>query len=151
MTKLLIGLVRTENEAILMLNQLLQAGVDSDSLGVVAKEEINLELISEKAGLPKPLKGAGTDGAFGAFKGVLAALGKRKDHTMSAGKAVRRLAGNEIGEETDDFVLTLTEAGITEKDANYYEQWLMQQHLLVIVETSEDEIARVAPIIMKRD
>ncbi|MFS0871590.1 hypothetical protein [Paenibacillus xylanilyticus] len=147
MTQLLVGLVRTENEAIVMLNKLREAGMEAEAMGVVAKEHLDLDLISEKAGLAKPLKGAGTDGAFGVFKGVLAALGKRMDQTISAGKVVRRLAGNEIGGETDDLVLTLAEAGVAEEDAQYYEQWLLQDHLLVVVECGEDDAARIAPIV----
>ncbi|SLJ92903.1 MULTISPECIES: general stress protein [unclassified Paenibacillus] len=148
MTQLLIGLVRTENEAIIMLNKLKEEGIADKYLGAVAKEQVNLEVVSEKTGLPMPLKGAGTDGALGVLKGVLAGLGKRMDQTMSIGKAVRKLAGNEIGNETDDLVLTLTEAGVSEEDANYYEDWLVQGHILVVVECSEEEAARIAPILL---
>lgn len=148
MTQLIIGLARTENEAIIMLNKAKEEGIKDKYLGAVAKEQLNLELVSEKTGLPKPLKGAGTDGAFGALKGILAGLGKRMDQTMSIGNAVRRLAGNEIGSETDDLVLTLTEAGISEEDARYYEDWLLKDHILVIVECSEEEAARVRPILL---
>ncbi|WP_440110982.1 hypothetical protein [Paenibacillus sp. QZ-Y1] len=148
MTQLLIGLARTENEAILMLNKLKKEGIEDKYLGAVAKEQLDLEVVSEKTGLPMPLKGAGTDGAFGALKGILAGLGKRMDQTMSIGKAVRRLAGNEIGSETDDLILTLTEAGISEEDARYYEEWLLQDHILVIVECSDEEAARIKPILL---
>ncbi|OAX47412.1 general stress protein [Paenibacillus sp. AD87] len=148
MTQLLIGLVRTENEAIIMLNKLKEEGIADKYLGAVAKEQVNLEVVSEKTGLPMPLKGAGTDGALGVLKGVLAGLGKRMDQTMSIGKAVRKLAGNEIGNETDDLVLTLTEAGVSEEDANYYEDWLVQGHILVVVECSEEEADRIAPILL---
>lgn len=148
MTQLLIGLVRTEHEAIIMLNKLKEEGIADKYLGAVAKEQVNLEMVSEKTGLPLPLKGAGTDGALGVLKGVLAGLGKRMDQTMSIGKAVRKLAGNEIGSETDDLVLTLTEAGVSEEDANYYEDWLVQGHILVVVECSEEEVARIAPILL---
>ncbi|PIH56878.1 hypothetical protein CS562_24815 [Paenibacillus sp. LK1] len=148
MTQLLIGLVRTEHEAIIMLNKLKEEGIADKYLGAVAKEQVNLEMVSEKTGLPLPLKGAGTDGALGVLKGVLAGLGKRMDQTMSIGKAVRKLAGNEIGSETDDLVLTLTEAGVSEEDANYYEDWLVQGHILVVVECSEEEAARIAPILL---
>ncbi|MEW4427052.1 MULTISPECIES: general stress protein [Paenibacillus] len=151
MTQLLVGLVQTENEAIIMLNKLREAGLEAEAMGVVAKEHLDLDLISEKAGLDKPLKGAGTDGAFGVFKGVLAALGKRMDQTISAGKAVRRLAGNEIGGETDDLVLTLAEAGIAEEDAQYYEQWLLQDYFLIVVECSEEDAAHIAPIVKGED
>ncbi|QOS80192.1 general stress protein [Paenibacillus sp. JNUCC31] len=148
MTQLLIGLARTENEAIILLNKLKEEGIANKYLGAVAKEQVNLEVVSEKTGLPMPLKGAGTDGALGALKGVLAGLGKRMDQTMSIGKAVRKLAGNEIGSETDDLVLTLTEAGVSEKDANYYEEWLVQGHILVVVECSDEEADRIAPILL---
>ncbi|WP_433921542.1 hypothetical protein [Paenibacillus taichungensis] len=148
MTQLLIGLVRTEHEAIIMLNKLKEEGIADKYLGAVAKEQVNLEMVSEKTGLPLPLKGAGTDGALGVLKGVLASLGKRMDQTMAIGKAVRKLAGNEIGSETDDLVLTLTEAGVSEEDANYYEDWLVQGHILVVVECSEEEAARIAPILL---
>lgn len=148
MTKLFVGLAGSEHEAIIMLNALKKEGIEDQYLGAVAKEQLNLEMISEKTGLPKPLKGAGTDGAFGALKGILAGLGKRMDQTASIGKAVRRLAGNEIGSETDDLVLTLTEAGIPEEDARHYEDWLLQGHILVFVECSEEQVERVKPILL---
>ncbi|MGC5773707.1 general stress protein [Paenibacillus pabuli] len=148
MTQLLIGLARTENEAIILLNKLKEEGVADKYLGVVAKEQVDLERVSEKTGLPMPLKGAGTDGALGALKGVLAGLGKRMDQTMTIGKAVRKLAGNEIGSETDDLVLTLTEAGVSEEDANYYEDWLVKGHILVVVECGDEEADRIAPILL---
>lgn len=148
MTKLFVGLARTEHEAIILINNLKKEGIKDQYLGAVAKEQLDLELISEKTGLPKPLKGAGTDGAFGAMKGILAGLGRRMDQTASIGKAVRRLAGNEIGNETDDLVLTLTEAGIPEKDARHYEDWLLQGHILVFVECSDEQAERVKQIML---
>ncbi|MBY0204416.1 general stress protein [Paenibacillus cucumis (ex Kampfer et al. 2016)] len=148
MTKLFVGLARSEHEAIIMLNALKKEGIQDQYLGAVGKEQLDLEMISEKTGLPKPLKGAGTDGAFGALKGILAGLGKRMVQTASIGKAVRRLAGNEIGSETDDLVLTLTEAGIPEVDARYYEDWLLQGHMLIFVECSEEQVERVKPILL---
>ncbi|WP_145331979.1 general stress protein [Paenibacillus xylanexedens] len=148
MTKLFVGLARSEHEAIIMLNSLKKEGIQDQYMGAVAKEQLDLEMISEKTGLPKPLKGAGTDGAFGALKGILAGLGKRMDQTASIGKAVRRLAGNEIGSETDDLVLTLTEAGIPQEDARQYEDWLLQGHILVFVECNEEQIEIVKPILL---
>ncbi|MEK3824462.1 MULTISPECIES: general stress protein [Paenibacillus] len=148
MTKLFVGLAHSEHEAIIMLNALKKEGIQDQYLGAVGKEQLDLEMISERTGLPKPLKGAGTDGAFGALKGILAGLGKRMDQTASIGKAVRRLAGNEIGSETDDLVLTLTEAGIPEVDARHYEDWLLQGHMLIFVECSEEQVERVKPILL---
>lgn len=54
MTQLIIGLARTENEAIIMLNKVKEEGIKDKYLGAVAKEQLNLELVSEKTGLPKP-------------------------------------------------------------------------------------------------
>ncbi|MCK6075545.1 general stress protein [Paenibacillus silvae] len=147
MTKLLVGLAHTEQEAIILLNNLRREGIEEKHLGAVAKEQLDLEMISEQTGLPKPLKGAGTDGAFGALKGILAGLGKRMHQTASIGTAVRRLAGNEIGSETDDLVLTLTDAGITEEDARYYEEWLLQGHILIFVECREEQAEHVKTIL----
>lgn len=148
MTKLFVGLARTEHEAIILINNLKKEGVKDQYLGAVAKEQLDLELISEKTGLPKPLKSAGTDGAFGAMKGILAGLGRRMDQTASIGEAVRRLAGNEIGSETDDLILTLTEVGVSEEDAKYYEDWLLQGHILVFVECKDEQAERVKQILL---
>ncbi|MFE6077183.1 hypothetical protein ACFVQB_22210 [Paenibacillus sp. NPDC057886] len=46
MTQLLIGLVRTEHEAIIMLNKLKEEGIADKYLGAVAKEQVNLEVVS---------------------------------------------------------------------------------------------------------
>lgn len=147
MTQLLFGMASTENEAILMLNRLKLAGIAKDRLAVVAKEQLDLERVSEQTELPKPLKGGGTDGAFGALKGVLAALDERKDQIQTAGQAVRRLAGNQIGEGTDDLVLTLTEAGISETKAQMYETFLLEGGLIVVVECDDSELDEVIPIL----
>ncbi|PYE45692.1 general stress protein [Paenibacillus barcinonensis] len=148
MTKLLVGLAHTEQEAIILLNNLGREGIEEKHMGAVAKEHLDLEMISEQTGLPKPLKGSGTDGALGALKGILAGLGKRMHQTAAIGTVVRRLAGNEIGTETDDLILTLTEAGITEEDACYYEDWLLQGHILIFVECSEEQAERVKRILL---
>lgn len=147
MTQLLIGMASTENEAILMLNRLKLVGIAKDRLGVVAKEQLDLERVSEQTELPKPLKGGGTDGAFGALKGVLAALDKRKDQIQTVGQAVRRLAGNQIGEGTDDLVLMLTEAGISGTKAQMYETFLLDGGLIVVVECDDSELDEVIPIL----
>lgn len=147
MTQLLIGMASTENEAILMLNRLKLVGIAKDRLGVVAKEQLDLERVSEQTELPKPLKGGGTDGAFGALKGVLAALDERKDQIQTVGQAVRRLAGNQIGEGTDDLVLMLTEAGISETKAQMYETFLIDGGLIVVVECDDSELDEVIPIL----
>lgn len=52
MTKLFVGLARTEHEAIIMLNALKKEGIKDKHLGAVAKEQLDLDMISEKTGRP---------------------------------------------------------------------------------------------------
>lgn len=57
MTQLIIGLARTENEAILMLNQVKEEGIKDKYLGAVAKEQLNLEPGERKDGAAQTFEG----------------------------------------------------------------------------------------------
>lgn len=149
MTKLIIGLFTTQQDASMAVEDLKMEGLNQKrDISVLSKDIRDLDLLSKDSGMNKPEAGDGNSGIFGYVKGLVSQLDVIPEEIAASGPAARKFAGTAIGPETDDLVVGLIGSGIPEEDAQKYEDYLQKGHMLMLIICEPEQVHKVNEILL---
>ncbi|OCT15034.1 low temperature-induced protein [Paenibacillus pectinilyticus] len=145
MSKHIIGIFNTEEEAIRVINQLKAEGFHSEELSVIGRNREDLDHI-EVATATKAEEGlatgAATGGVLGGVTGLLVSIGALAipglGPIIAAGPIVAILTGAAVGASAGGLVGGLVGLGIPEKEAMYYDEYVQNGKVLVLVDSGVD-------------
>ncbi|MDR6555098.1 general stress protein [Paenibacillus qinlingensis] len=140
MSKHIIGVFNTEEEAIRVINQLKADGFHSDELSVVGRNSDDLdhlEVASASKAEEGLATGAATGGALGVVTGLLLSIGALAipgvGPIIAAGPIVAILTGAAVGASAGGLIGGLVGLGIPEEEAIYYDEYVRNGKVLVLV------------------
>ncbi|MGO4499614.1 general stress protein [Paenibacillus sp. 2RAB27] len=141
MSKHIIGVFNTEEEAIRVINQLKAEGYRSEELSVVGRNRGDLDHIEEATATKAEeglATGAATGGVLGGVTGLLVSIGALAipglGPILVAGPIVATLTGAAVGAGAGGLVGGLIGLGIPEKDAMLYDEYVQNGKVLVLVD-----------------
>ncbi|CAN7728817.1 general stress protein [Paenibacillus sp. LjRoot56] len=150
MSKHIIGVFNTEEEAIRVINQLKAEGYHSEELSVVGRNPGDLDHIEEATATKAEeglATGAATGGVLGGVTGLLVSIGALAipglGPILVAGPIVATLTGAAVGASAGGLVGGLIGLGIPEKDAMLYDEYVQNGKVLVLVD-DDAELANQA-------
>lgn len=147
MNRLIFAVYRTRQDTALAINDLLKSDFRKQDISVMGKDKEALSIICKDTGLREPVSGKGNTGLFGEIKDLTASLMVRNQIIWATGSAAAKLAGAEIGTDTDGLVVSLLGLGVPNQDAEQYEELLKTEHIIVIVECSRQQSKQAQDIL----
>lgn len=177
MTKTIVRLFDSREDAMDAVRELERLGVDRDDVSVVANNRerwFDKEHGGERSFAPTErkdtdqdgrddraegaAKGATTGGAIGAGAGLLAGLGMLAIPGLGpvvaagwlASTAVGALAGAAVGGATGGLIGALTKEGVSEEDAHVYAEGVRRGGVLLSVRAPDDRAAEVESLLDRR-
>ncbi|MFH5185792.1 general stress protein [Paenibacillus sp. TAB 01] len=142
----IIGVFQTEGEAIQAVDALKKQGYRSDEISIVAKNKDDVAAIEKETGTKAPeglAAGAATGGILGGTAGLLAGLGLLAipgiGPILAAGPIAATLTGLAVGAGAGGIVGGLVGLGIPEDEANRYNDYVNNGHILVMVDAQADK------------
>ncbi|KRE92151.1 low temperature-induced protein [Paenibacillus sp. Soil766] len=145
MSKHIIGVFNTEEEAIRVINQLKAAGFNSEELSVVGRNHDDLdhvEVATESKAGEGLATGAATGGVLGGVTGLLVSIGALAipgvGPIIAAGPIVAILTGAAVGASAGGLVGGLVGLGIPEEEAIQYHEYVQNGKVLVLVNSDAD-------------
>lgn len=154
--KNVVGIYRTEIEAVSAINRLLEIGYADNEISVLAKEPERFDTIESltdiQAQSPKAVArgagaGAATGGVLGGIGGLLLGLGTLAipgvGPFLAAGPIAAALGGIAAGGAVGGVVGALAGLGVDKAEAKDYAQALERGELLVLVKADNDRYDRV--------
>lgn len=151
MAKLVAAITQTKQDAAMAIEDLKRAGVKKGRISVVSRTEEELGMISRDTGLPKPKRGDGNHALFHPLLEVAAILEEKPANVAVIGPASYLLAGAEIGQGSDDFVVGLTGAGIPLEDAREMERSLLNGGFVLFIECEEGQSEFIERLLAARE
>lgn len=162
MPKTLIGGVyENEDKALNAIQSLKELGFDTREISVFAKDKDTVDDIEDRTDVNAESDsdgrgknagkgfgiGAGTGGVLGGIGGLIAEIGLLTIPGIgvlaAAGPLATTLSGAAIGATGGGIVGALTGAGIPEKDAKQYEEYLKGGNILILAEVDEEQRERI--------
>ncbi|MGE7610837.1 general stress protein [Paenibacillus sp. NPDC101420] len=141
MTKKIVGIFDTEQEATRAIEGLHNQGFSNDEISVITRDRDELRHISDDTGTKAPegvATGAATGGVLGGVTGLLAGIGALAipgiGPILAAGPIVATLTGVAVGAGAGGLVGGLIGLGIPEDEAKEYEGYVDSGKILVLVE-----------------
>ncbi|MEK4295226.1 general stress protein [Paenibacillus sp. FSL R5-0914] len=141
MTKKIVGIFDTEQEATRAIEGLHNQGFSNDEISVITRDRDELRHISDDTGTKAPegvATGAATGGVLGGVTGLLAGIGALAipgiGPILAAGPIVATLTGVAVGAGAGGLVGGLIGLGIPEDEAKEYEGYVESGKILVLVE-----------------
>lgn len=141
MTKKIVGIFDTEQEATRAIEGLQSQGFHNDDISVVTRDRDELNSISEDTGTMAPegvATGAATGGVVGGVAGLLAGIGALAipgiGPILAAGPIAATLTGAAVGAGAGGLVGGLIGLGIPEDEAKEYEGYVDSGKILVLVD-----------------
>ncbi|MEK5254428.1 general stress protein [Paenibacillus sp. FSL F4-0125] len=141
MTKKIVGIFDTEQEATRAIEGLQNQGFSNDEISVITRDRDELRHISDDTGTMAPegvATGAATGGVLGGVTGLLAGIGALAipgiGPILAAGPIVATLTGVAVGAGAGGLVGGLIGLGIPEDEAKEYEGYVESGKILVLVE-----------------
>ncbi|MNO62657.1 Heat induced stress protein YflT [compost metagenome] len=141
MTKKIVGIFDTEQEATRAIEGLHNQGFSNDEISVITRDRDELRHISDDTGTKAPegvATGAATGGVLGGVTGLLAGIGALAipgiGPILAAGPIVATLTGVAVGAGAGGLVGGLIGLGIPEDEAKEYEEYVESGKILVLVE-----------------
>ncbi|MDH6427061.1 general stress protein [Paenibacillus sp. FSL R7-0048] len=141
MTKKIVGIFDTEQEATRAIEGLHNQGFNNDEISVITRDRDELRNISEDTGTKAPegvATGAATGGVVGGVAGLLAGIGALAipgiGPILAAGPIVATLTGAAVGAGAGGLVGGLIGLGIPEDEAKEYEGYVESGKILVLVD-----------------
>lgn len=157
--KVVVGVYKTENEAISAIRRLHEMGYDNHAISVLAKNperfgkieaHTNIAAETPKAAAGGAAAGAVTGGILGGVGALLLQLGVLAipgvGPILAAGPIVATLGGIVAGGAVGGIVGALVGLGVDKGDAEHYETALNNGDLLVLVKADDSRYARVNDI-----
>jgi len=140
-TKKIVGIFDTEQEATRAIEGLQNQGFSNDEISVITRDRDELRHISDDTGTMAPegvATGAATGGVLGGVTGLLAGIGALAipgiGPILAAGPIVATLTGVAVGAGAGGLVGGLIGLGIPEDEAKEYEGYVESGKILVLVE-----------------
>jgi uncharacterized membrane protein len=140
-TKKIVGIFDTEQEATRAIEGLHNQGFSNDEISVITRDRDELRNISEDTGTKAPegvATGAATGGVVGGVAGLLAGIGALAipgiGPILAAGPIVATLTGAAVGAGAGGLVGGLIGLGIPEDEAKEYEGYVESGKILVLVD-----------------
>jgi uncharacterized membrane protein len=140
-TKKIVGIFDTEQEATRAIEGLHNQGFSNDEISVITRDRDELRHISDDTGTKAPegvATGAATGGVLGGVTGLLAGIGALAipgiGPILAAGPIVATLTGAAVGAGAGGLVGGLIGLGIPEDEAKEYEGYVESGKILVLVE-----------------
>lgn len=141
MTKKIVGVFDTEQEATRAIEGLQEQGFNSDDISVITRNRDDRDAIMEETGTMAPegvATGAATGGVVGGIAGLLAGIGALAipgiGPILAAGPIAATLTGAAVGAGAGGLVGGLVGLGIPEDEARQYEGYVSEGKILVLVE-----------------
>ncbi|WP_106765949.1 general stress protein [Paenibacillus faecalis] len=141
MEKKIVGVFETEQEAAKAIEQIQDRGVPTDAISIIAKDNRDVEAVTEETGTKAPegvATGAATGGVLGGVAGLMAGIGALAipgiGPVLAAGPIAATLAGAAVGAGAGGLVGGLIGLGIPEDEAKEYETYVDQGRILVLVD-----------------
>ncbi|CAH1059293.1 general stress protein [Paenibacillus pseudetheri] len=141
MTKKIVGIFETEQEATRAIEGLHNQGFSNDEISVITRDRDELRHISDDTGTKAPegvATGAATGGVLGGVTGLLAGIGALAipgiGPILAAGPIVATLTGVAVGAGAGGLVGGLIGLGIPEDEAKEYEGYVESGKILVLVD-----------------
>src|SRR6266446_4368205 len=158
MKKAVFGIVKTENQAINIANQLQSAGFSPNNISVLFPDKTGTRDFAHEQHTKAPegaATGAGTGGLLGGGLGWLVGIGALAipgvGPFIAAGPIMAALAGAAVGAAVGGLTGALVGLGIPEYEAKRYEGKIKEGNILISVHTEDgDEVDR-AKEIFKRE
>ena len=154
--KNVVGIYKTEGEAVSAINRLLELGYKDSEISVLAKDPERFGRIGEQTDVhaesPKAVArgagaGAATGGVLGGIGGLLLGLGALAipgvGPFLAAGPIAAAIGGIAAGGAVGGVVGALTGLGFDKAEAQNYEAAINRGELLVLVKADSDRYDRV--------
>jgi hypothetical protein len=158
MSKSIIGIVDSRQQAEQVVNDLQQAGFGLPDLSVLFPSSDGSRAFAFELGTKAPegaLTGVGTGGALGGTLGLLAGIGSLAipglGPFIAAGPLLAALSGAAAGAAVGGIAGALVGMGIPEIEARHYENSVTSGNILVAVHVDTTDAARDATDVLKRD
>jgi uncharacterized protein (TIGR02271 family) len=141
MSKTVIGLFDSMNEARSVVQELIANGYKSDNISIIAQHDG--ETVTERGDdeTSGAAMGAGTGAVVGGLGGLLVGLSALAipgvGPVIAAGPIVTTLAGAGLGAAAGGIIGALTDIGVPEEEAHYYAEGVRRGGALVSVETDD--------------
>lgn len=155
MTKTVIGTYEDMQTASAVVNDLVNAGFDRNSISIIAENaddrhsayvtDRDRDVDGDDVG-----KGAGIGAAIGGIGGLLVGLGALAipgvGPFVAAGPIAAALAGAGIGAVTGGIIGALVDLGIPEEEAHIYSESVRRGHVLVAAQVPDSQVAQASRI-----
>jgi uncharacterized membrane protein len=143
--KKIVGVFRTEQQAVEAIESLKRQGYRSDEISVVTKNKDDMASVERETGSKAPegvATGAAAGGMLGGAAGLLAGLGLLAvpgiGPILAAGPIATTLTGLAVGAGAGGLVGGLIGLGIPEDEANRYNDYVNEGNILVLVDNYAD-------------
>jgi len=159
MTKTVIGTYEDMQTASAVVNDLVNAGFDRNSISIIAENaddrhsayltDRDRDTSGDDVG-----KGAGIGAALGGVGGLLVGLGALAipgvGPFVAAGPIAAALAGAGIGAVTGGIIGALVDLGIPEEEAQIYSESVRRGHVLVAAQVPDSQVAQASRIMERQ-
>jgi uncharacterized protein (TIGR02271 family) len=146
MTKTVIGTYSSLDNAIEVVNELVEAGFHRNSISVMANDpdEKYSAYVDNDGALDDTAKGAGIGAAIGGLGGLLLGLGALAipgvGPVIAAGPLAAALAGAGVGAVTGGMIGALIDLGIPEESAHMYAESVRRGNVLVAAQVADNRV-----------
>ncbi|NHN33932.1 general stress protein [Paenibacillus agricola] len=141
--KKIIGVFRSEQEAVKAIESLKIQGYTSDEISIIARNKDDVSAVADQTGTKAPeglATGAATGGLLGGAAGLLAGLGLLAipgiGPILAAGPIAAALTGAAVGAGAGGLVGGLIGLGIPEDEARQYNNYVDEGNILVLVDSN---------------
>lgn len=150
MSKKIVGVFHSEQEASSAIQSLKRTGYNADDISIITRDKKDMRKLEDETGTMAPegaAGGAATGGVLGGIGGLLAGLGALAipgiGPILAAGPLAATLAGAAVGAAGGGLVGGLIGLGIPENEAQEYDTAVDEGKILVIVDTEESNRSEV--------
>jgi len=154
MNKRIVGVFAAEYEASRAIEELKRRGCRTEDISIIARNKADEETLRDESGTVAPegmATGAATGGLLGGVTGLLMGIGALAipgiGPIIAAGPLAATLAGAAIGAGSGGLVGGLIGLGIPEEEAESYDNYVDEGHILVMVdvegEQKEQEVKQI--------
>lgn len=146
MTKTVIGTYSSFENAIEVVNEMVEAGFHRNSISVIANDpdEKYSAYIDNDGAMDDTAKGAGIGAAIGGLGGLLLGLGALAipgvGPVIAAGPLAAALAGAGVGAVTGGMIGALIDLGIPEESAHMYAESVRRGNVLVAAQVADNRV-----------
>lgn len=157
MAKTVVGLFQNLSEAENVVSELVEQGVAREEISILGRDESAdvREAVSDRSAATGGAgtgagAGAAIGGSFGVVAGLAALMIPGIGPIIAVGPIVAGLAGGGIGATAGGLIGALTKAGVSESDAQYYEDAVRRGGVLVLVQCPDVDTADRVTDLMTR-